>query len=98
MGNEKVIPNVTKVFRRTQTLYVNFDVYDAQPDPTDTKSRRVKVSMSLFNKNGKKAFEVGPLDATAGVLDQARSGPGTVPDPAERHPARRIHQPDYGSG
>jgi VWFA-related protein len=64
VGNEKVIPNVTKVFRRAQTLYVNFDVYDAQPDPTDTKARRVKVSMSLFNKNGVKAFEVGPIDAT----------------------------------
>jgi VWFA-related protein len=64
VGNEKVIPNVTKVFRRTQTLYVNFDVYDALPDPTDTKSRRVKVSMSLFDKTGKKAFEVGPIDAT----------------------------------
>jgi len=64
VGTEKVIPNVTKVFRRAQTLYVNFDVYDAQPDPTDTKSRRVKVSMSLFNKSGMRAFEVGPIDAT----------------------------------
>jgi VWFA-related protein len=64
VGNEKVIPNVTKVFRRSQTLYVNFDVYDALPDPTDTKSRRVKVSMSLFNRSGVRAFEVGPIDAT----------------------------------
>ena len=64
VGTEKVIPNVTKVFRRAQTLYVNFDVYDAQPDPTDTKARRVKVSMSLFNRNGMRAFEVGPIDAT----------------------------------
>lgn len=64
VGGEKVIPNVTKVFRRSQTLYVNFDVYDAQPDPADTKSRRVKVSMSLFNRSGVKAFEVGPIDAT----------------------------------
>jgi VWFA-related protein len=64
VGNEKVIPNVTKVFRRSQTLYVNFDVYDALPDPANTKARRVKVSLSLFNKNGMKAFEVGPIDAT----------------------------------
>ena len=64
VGNEKVIPNVTKVFRRSQTLYVNFDVYDAQPDPADASARKVKVSMSLFNKNGVKAFEVGPIDAT----------------------------------
>jgi len=64
VGDEKVIPNITKVFRRSQNLYVNFDVYDARPDPADAKSRRVKISMSLFNKKGAKAFEVGPLDAT----------------------------------
>jgi VWFA-related protein len=61
---EKIVPNITKVFRRRQNLYVSFDVYDARPDPRDAKSRRVKVSMSLFNQKGQKAFEVGPLDAT----------------------------------
>ena len=75
VGNEKVIPNVTKVFRRSQMLYVNFDVYDAQPDPADAKARRVKVSMSLFNKNGVRAFEVGPIDAT----QVAPSRPEAVP-------------------
>ncbi|MGD1071492.1 MAG: VWA domain-containing protein [Bryobacteraceae bacterium] len=64
VGDEKVIPNITKVFRRSQNLYVNFDVYDARPDPADAKARRVRVSMSLFNKTGAKAFEVGPLSAT----------------------------------
>jgi VWFA-related protein len=63
-GQEKVVPNITHVFRRSQNLYVTFDVYDASPDPGDPKSRRVKVSMSLFNQKGAKAFEVGPLDAT----------------------------------
>ena len=62
---EKIVPNITKVFRRRQNLYVTFDVYDAKPDPANPKSRRVKVSMSLFNQKGQKAFEVGPLDATA---------------------------------
>jgi VWFA-related protein len=64
VGDQKVIPNITRVFRRSQNLYVNFDVYDALPDPADTKARRVKVSMSLFNKNAVKTFEVGPIDAT----------------------------------
>jgi hypothetical protein len=64
VDGEKVVPNITKVFRRRQNLYVTFDVYDARPDPANTKSRRVKVSMSLFNQKGHKAFEVGPLDAT----------------------------------
>jgi VWFA-related protein len=64
VGDEKVIPNITKVFRRTSNLYVNFDVYDAKPDPANANARRVKVSMSLFNTKGAKAFEVGPLDET----------------------------------
>jgi VWFA-related protein len=64
VGDEKVIPNITKVFRRSQNLYVNFDVYDSRPDPADARARRVKVSMSFFDRKGDKAFEVGPLDET----------------------------------
>jgi hypothetical protein len=75
VGTEKVIPNVTKVFRRSQTLYVNFDVYDALPDPADSKARRVKVSMSLFNKNGVRAFEVGPIDATQVISTRPEAVP-----------------------
>jgi hypothetical protein len=45
-------------------MFVNFDVYDALPDPANTRKRRVKVSMSLFNEKNVKTFEVGPLDAT----------------------------------
>jgi VWFA-related protein len=64
VGDEKVIPNITHVFRRSQNLYVNFDVYDARPDPASAKLRKVRVSMSLFNNKGVKAFEIGPLDET----------------------------------
>jgi VWFA-related protein len=64
VGEEKVIPNITHVFRRSQNLYVNFDVYDARPDPASAKLRKVRVSMSLFNNKGVKAFEIGPLDET----------------------------------
>ncbi|HWB85526.1 MAG TPA: VWA domain-containing protein [Bryobacteraceae bacterium] len=64
IGNEKVVPSITKVFRRGQNLYIAFDVYDAAPDPADPHTRRVNVSMSLFNQKGVKAFEAGPLKAT----------------------------------
>lgn len=64
VGDQKVIPNISRIFRRSQNLYVNFDVYDALPDPANSSRRKVKVSMSLFNKNAVKAFEVGPIDAT----------------------------------
>ena len=73
VGEEKVVPNITRVFRRNQNLYVTFDVYDARPDPANPKARRVRVSMSLFNQAGAKAFEVGPIDATqlAGTRPEA---------------------------
>jgi VWFA-related protein len=64
VGDSKVVPNINHVFRRNQSLYVNFDVYDALPDPANTKNRRVKVSLSLFNKKSVKTFEVGPIEAT----------------------------------
>lgn len=64
-GNEKIVPNITKVFRRSQNMYVTFDVYDAMPDPEAARGRRVMVSMSLFNNKGMKAFESQPIKATS---------------------------------
>jgi len=64
VNNEKIVPNITHVFRRDQNLYVTFDVYDSLPDPAAPKARRVKVSMSLFTSKGAKAFEIGPIDAS----------------------------------
>ena len=73
VGDEKLVPNITRVFRRNQNLYVNFDVYDARPDPENLKSRRVRVSMSLFDTKGVKEFEIEPLQATqlAGTRPEA---------------------------
>ena len=75
LGEEKIVPSITKVFRRDQNLYITFDVYDAAPDPANTRSRRIAVGMSLFNQKGVKAFEAGPLKAT----EVASSRPNAVP-------------------
>ena len=75
VGQEKVVPNITKFFRRSQNLYVSFDVYDAAPDPANTRVRKVAVSMSLFNQKGVKAFEAGPVHAS----DVAFTRPNAVP-------------------
>ena len=72
---QKVVPSVTKVFRRSQNLYITFDVYDARPDPDNAKARKVNVSMSLFNAKGMKTFEAGPIAAT----DLATTRPNAVP-------------------
>lgn len=74
-GDQKTMPNLTKVFRRRQNMFVTFDVYDAKADPKDAQVRHVLVSMSLFNKAGAKAFEVGPLEMT----QLAPTRPDTVP-------------------
>ena len=37
VGDEKVVPNVTKLFRHSQNMYITFDVYDAAPDPKDLR-------------------------------------------------------------
>jgi VWFA-related protein len=75
VGEEKIVPNITRVFRRNQNLYVTFDVYDVQADPADAQKCQLKVRMSLFNRKGVKSFEVGPVDATR----LAATRPGAVP-------------------
>ena len=80
-GEEKVVPNIGKVFRRGQNLYVDFDVYDAAPDPDNASSRRVAVKMSLFNQKGEKAFEVGPVKATQLVSTRPNAVPVQIQFP-----------------
>ncbi len=75
VGDEKIVPNITKLFRRSQNMYISFDVYDAVPDPANLQNRKVAVSMSLFNQKGIKAFESKPLYAT----QLTPSRPNTVP-------------------
>ena len=75
LGNEKLIPSITRVFKRSQNLYIAFDVYDAAPDPAKPASRRVAVTMSLFNQKGMKSFEAGPVMATEQVSTRPNATP-----------------------
>ncbi len=75
VGEEKIVPNVTKLFRRSQNMYITFDVYDAAPDPKDPQLRHVAVSMSLFNQKGAKSFEAGPIEATQTVATRPNAVP-----------------------
>jgi VWFA-related protein len=74
VAGEKIVPSITKVFRRGQNLYVAFDVYDAAVG-ADLQARKVAVSMSLFNQAGVKAFEAGPLEAS----ELASTRPNAIP-------------------
>jgi VWFA-related protein len=81
VDNQKIVPNITHVFRRDQNLYVTFDVYDSIPDPATPKTRRLKVSMSLFTSKGAKAFEIGPIAATQLVGTRPEAVPVQVQVP-----------------
>jgi VWFA-related protein len=94
VDDQKIVPNITHVFRRDQNLYVTFDVYDSIPDPKAPKARRVKVSMSLFTSKGAKAFEIGPIAATQLVGTRPEAVPVQVQIPL-KNGAWPLYLPDY---
>jgi hypothetical protein len=56
---QKLIPSITRVFRRNQRLYVYFEVYDPSTGVTQSVPA-VEANLMLF-RNGRKAFESGPV-------------------------------------
>jgi VWFA-related protein len=64
-NNQKLIPSITRVFRKAQNLYVYLEAYDPIPDAVEKKPNLV-ASVSFF-KGRVKAFETDPvkLDQTA---------------------------------
>ena len=73
VNGEKVIPSITRVFRRDQNLYVLFDVYDPAFDLAG-QGPRLAVSMSLY-KDSAKVFETSPLK----LEQMAPTRPDAVP-------------------
>ncbi len=53
--NQKLIPNITRVFRKDQNLYVYFEVYD---------TTKVAATLSIFDTRGKR-FESAPVEIAA---------------------------------
>lgn len=66
---EKLVPDITRVFRKNQKLYVYFEVYD----PGTAASPSVTAELTMF-RGKSKAFESAPVHAT-----KSKSGrPNTV--------------------
>ncbi len=76
-NGQKLVPDVTKVFRPGQNMLVYVEVYDpAIPDGLPGNFRRADVEASLaLYRNGKKIFESPPVRANR--LNEKR--PNTVP-------------------
>jgi VWFA-related protein len=72
-GGEKLVPSVTRVFRKDQNLYVYLEVYDAAVDP-EQKTPNVSAELTLY-QGAKKTFESNPLQ----VRKLAENRPGVLP-------------------
>ena len=59
---QKTVPSITRVFRKDQTLYVHFEVYDPGMDP-DRKMPDVIASVELM-QGARKAFVSRPIRVT----------------------------------
>ena len=67
---EKLIPSVTRVFRKDQDMYVYLEAY--QPDATSTRAMVASVS---FYRGKVKAFETAPLKITEGLNLKSKAVP-----------------------
>jgi VWFA-related protein len=71
--NQKIVPSITRVFRRDQTLYVYFEVYDPAMDP-DRKLPSLMADIDLL-LNGRKVF-TSPVTRVAKLTT---TRPGVAP-------------------
>ncbi|MBI4876702.1 MAG: VWA domain-containing protein [Acidobacteria bacterium] len=69
----KLVPSITKVFRKDQNLFVYLEVYDAATDPA-RKSLNLAATVSFF-KGQVKAFESEPLRVTQPPAGRLQSAP-----------------------
>ena len=85
---QKLVPSVTKVFRKDQNLYVYLEAYQ----PGAEKTQMMVASLSFFR--GKvKAFQSAPLRITEGLNAKAKSVPVRFSIPlADMQPGRYICQ------
>lgn len=67
---QKLVPSVTKVFRKDQNLYVYLEAYQPGADKT-----RMMVANLTFLRGNVKAFESAPLRITEGLNPKAKSVP-----------------------
>lgn len=72
-NGQKTVPSITRVFRKDQTLYVYFEVYDPASDP-ETKALSLTAEVDLMY-GARKAFTSQPLR----LKRLATTRPGVVP-------------------
>jgi VWFA-related protein len=66
---QKLVPSITRVFRKDQTMYVYFEVYD--PSPDEQKTPNVVAEVDLY-RGARKVYTSAPMDVKK--LSAARPG------------------------
>ncbi len=69
-NNQKLVPSVTRVFKKDQDMFVFLEAY--QPDATTTQPIVATVS---FYRGKVKAFETAPLEVTEGLNPKSKALP-----------------------
>ncbi len=69
---QKLVPSITRVFRKDQTMYVYFEVYD--PSPDQQKAPYVEAEVALY-RGARTVYTSPPLDVTK----LSASRPGMAP-------------------
>jgi VWFA-related protein len=72
-NGQKLVPSITRVFRKDQNLYVYLEVYDAMLDP-ERKAANVSAELTLY-QGARKAFESNPIQ----LSEPAANRPGVLP-------------------
>jgi len=72
-NGQKLIPSVTRVFRKDQDMYVFLQAYE----PTATKTQPLVASLAFYRGNDRKvkAFEAEPLEVTDGLNPNTKAVP-----------------------
>ena len=68
--NQKLIPSVTRVFRKDQDMYVYLEAYQPAAETTE-----LMVASVSFYRGKVKAFETAPLKITAGLNAKSKAVP-----------------------
>ena len=85
---EKLVPSVTRVFRKDQEMYVFLEAYQ----PGAEKTQRVVATLGLYRGNVK-AFETAPLQITEGMDPRTKAVPVRFTFPLSKlEPGRYICQ------
>jgi hypothetical protein len=84
-GNQKIVPSITRVFRKDQTMYVYFEVYDPTMD-ADRKTTSLSAEFELYS-GARKVFSTPAVHVTKLGTSRPGVAPFSIQFPLAKLPA-----------